>query len=92
MDKCTYVFIKVQRQLFCIAKNFQPPDAADVAAVIDAVVKDVDMPFGKRAFPVHINPAQDGSNIVDAVADRIRAEFLSRKGLGNFLTLRVNDN
>src|SRR5215211_240645 len=65
-----------------------PPDAA-VAAVADPIVKVVDMPFGKRPFRVHIDPAQDGCEVVNAVADRIRAEFLHRIGLSDLLTPRV---
>ena len=61
-----------------------PPDA-DVAAVAEAIVKVVDMPFGKRPFRIHIDPAQDGCEVVNAVADRIRAEFLRRIGLGDLL-------
>ena len=67
-----------------------PPDA-DVAAVAEAIVKVVDMPFGKRPFRIHIDPAQDGCEVVNAVADRIRAEFLRRIGLGDLLATRVND-
>jgi NAD(P)-dependent dehydrogenase (short-subunit alcohol dehydrogenase family) len=67
-----------------------PPDA-DVAAVAEAIVKVVDMPFGKRPFRIHIDPAQDGCEVVNAVADRIRAEFLRRIGLGDLLAPRVND-
>ena len=66
-----------------------PPDA-DVAAVADAIVKVVDMPFGKRPFRIHIDPAQDGCEVVNAVADRIRAEFLRRIGFGDLLAPRVN--
>jgi hypothetical protein len=32
----------------------------------------VDLPFGKRPFRVHIDPAQDGAEIVNGVADRVR--------------------
>jgi hypothetical protein len=67
-----------------------PPDA-DVSAVADAIVKVVDMPFAKRPFRVHIDPAQDGCEVVNAVADRIRAEFLRRIGLGDLLAPKVND-
>ena len=67
-----------------------PPDA-DVAAVAEAIVKVVDMPFGKRPFRIHIDPAQDGCEVVNTVADRIRAEFLRRIGLGDLLAPRVND-
>jgi len=61
-----------------------PPDA-DVAAVADAIVNVVNMPFGTRPFRTHIDPAQDGCEVVNAVADRIRAEFLRRIGLGDLL-------
>src|SRR5919202_454027 len=70
--------------------GIEPPDA-DVAAVADAIVKVVDMPFGKRPFRVHIDPAQDGCEVVNAVADRIRAEFLRRIGFGDLLAPRVNN-
>ena len=49
------------------------------------------MPFGKRPFRTHIDPAQDGCEVVNTVADRIRAEFLRRIGLGDLLAPRVND-
>lgn len=68
----------------------EPPDA-DIAAVADAIVKVVDMPFRKRPFRIHIDPAQDGCEVVNAVADHIRAEFLHRIGLGDLLIPRVND-
>jgi hypothetical protein len=35
-----------------------------VADVAKAILKVVDMPFGKRPFRVHIDPAQDGAEIV----------------------------
>ena len=43
-----------------------PPDA-DVAAVAEAIVNVVDAPFGKRPFRVHIDPTQDGAEVVDMV-------------------------
>jgi hypothetical protein len=49
-----------------------PPDA-DVAAVADAIVKVVNTPSGKRPFRIHIDPAQDGCEVVNVVADQIRA-------------------
>ena len=53
------------------------PSDADVGAVADSIVKVVDVPFSNRPFRLHIDPAQDdGSEIVNAVADRIGAEFL----------------
>jgi hypothetical protein len=43
------------------------PADADVSAVAEAIVKVVDLPFGKRPFRVHIDPAQDGAEIVNGV-------------------------
>jgi len=64
------------------------PADADVAAVADAIVKVVDTPFGKRPFRVHIDPTQDGAEVVNAVSDRVRAELLRRIGLTDVLTPR----
>jgi NAD(P)-dependent dehydrogenase (short-subunit alcohol dehydrogenase family) len=64
-----------------------PPDA-DVSAVADAIVKVVDTPFGQRPFRVHIDPTQDGAEVVNAVLDRVRAELLRRIGLGDLLLPR----
>jgi hypothetical protein len=59
-----------------------------MSAVADAIVKVVDAPFGKRPFRLHIDPSQDGAEVVNAVSDRVRAEFLRRIGLGDLLTPR----
>jgi NAD(P)-dependent dehydrogenase (short-subunit alcohol dehydrogenase family) len=64
-----------------------PPDA-DASAVADAIVKVVDTPFGKRPFRVHIDPTQDGAEVVNGVLDRVRAELLRRIGLGDLLIPR----
>ena len=77
---------QIQRGLATI----EPPDA-DVAAVADAIVKVVDMPFGKRPFRIHIDPAQDGCEVVNTVADHIRAEFMRRIGLDDLLAPKVNN-
>jgi NAD(P)-dependent dehydrogenase (short-subunit alcohol dehydrogenase family) len=66
-----------------------PPDA-DVSAVAEAIVKVVDTPFGKRPFRIHIDPTQDGAEVVNAVSDRIRAELLRRIGLSDVLKPRDN--
>jgi NAD(P)-dependent dehydrogenase (short-subunit alcohol dehydrogenase family) len=65
-----------------------PPDA-DVSAVATAIVKVVDTPFGKRPFRVHVDPTQDGAEVVNAVSDRVRAELLRRIGLGDLLKPRL---
>jgi NAD(P)-dependent dehydrogenase (short-subunit alcohol dehydrogenase family) len=77
---------QIQRGLATI----EPPDA-DVAAVADAIVKVVDMRFGKRPFRIHIDPVQDGCEVVNTVADHIRAEFLRRIGLDDLLAPKVNN-
>jgi hypothetical protein len=64
------------------------PADADVSAVADAIVKVVDAPFGKRPFRVHIDPSQDGAEVVNAVSDRVRTELLRRIGLGDVLIPR----
>ena len=64
------------------------PADADVSAVADAIVKVVDTPFGKRPFRVHIDPTQDGAEVVNPVLDRVRAELLRRIGLGDLLIPR----
>ncbi|MCX4703622.1 SDR family oxidoreductase [Streptomyces sp. NBC_01352] len=61
------------------------PADADVSQVADAIVEVVGTEHGKRPFRVHIDPADDGSETVSAVADHIRAEFLSRIGLEDLL-------
>ncbi|XVQ15225.1 SDR family NAD(P)-dependent oxidoreductase [Spirillospora sp. CA-255316] len=66
----------------------QPPDA-DVSLVADAIARIIDTPHGKRPFRVHIDPADDGSEAVSAVADVIRARFLTRVGLADLLTPTV---
>jgi NAD(P)-dependent dehydrogenase (short-subunit alcohol dehydrogenase family) len=53
--------------------------------VAKAIADVVDMPRGTRPFRVHIDPADDGAAVVNAVADRIRVEFLHRIGLEELL-------
>ncbi|WP_231566744.1 SDR family NAD(P)-dependent oxidoreductase [Erwinia sp. 9145] len=65
----------------------EPPDA-DPASVARAIVDVVDTPFGHRPFRVHIDPSDDGCAVVNAVADRIRAEFLRRIHMGDLLSPR----
>jgi len=55
------------------------PDA-DATEVAHAIVRVVDVPFGKRPFRVHIDPASDGAEVVNAVADRVRVELLRNMG------------
>jgi NAD(P)-dependent dehydrogenase (short-subunit alcohol dehydrogenase family) len=53
----------------------EPPDA-DASDVAEAIARVVDMPFG---------PSQDGAEVVNGVADRVRAELLRRIGLADLL-------
>ncbi|MCX4560025.1 SDR family NAD(P)-dependent oxidoreductase [Streptomyces phaeochromogenes] len=61
------------------------PADAPASLVADAIVEVVDTPPGERPFRVHVDPANDGSEEVSRVADRIRAEFLTRIGLDDLL-------
>lgn len=70
--------------------SLEPADA-DAGAVADAIVKVVGAPFGKRPFRVHIDPSQDGAEVVNAVADRVRAEMFRRIGLEDLLTPRLTN-
>ena len=64
-----------------------PPDT-NVSEVATAIVKIVDMPKGKRPFRTTVDPANDGSEQVTDVADRIRTEFYGRIGLSDLLTVK----
>lgn len=68
--------------------TLEPADA-DPQAVAAAIVGVVDAPYGRRPFRVHVDPAQDGAEVVNGVADRVRAELLRRIGLGELLHPRV---
>jgi NAD(P)-dependent dehydrogenase (short-subunit alcohol dehydrogenase family) len=68
--------------------SLEPADA-DARAVAEAIVRVVDLPFGKRPFRTHIDPSQDGSEIVNGVADRVRAEMFRRIGLEELLSPRI---
>lgn len=61
------------------------PVDADAGAVALAIVDIVGMPFGTRPFRKHIDPSQDGAEIVNGVADRVRAELFRRIGLEDLL-------
>jgi NAD(P)-dependent dehydrogenase (short-subunit alcohol dehydrogenase family) len=67
------------------------PADADAASVAAAIVDVVDMPFGKRPFRTHIDPSEDGAEIVNGVADRVRAELFRRIGLEDLLKPAVRD-
>jgi NAD(P)-dependent dehydrogenase (short-subunit alcohol dehydrogenase family) len=59
------------------------PSWADAGAVADAIVSVVDAP--KPPFRVHVDPSSDGAEVVNAVADRVRGEFLRRVELADLI-------
>lgn len=61
------------------------PEDADASQVSDEIARIVALPDGTRPFRSHVDPADDGSEVVSVVADRIRAEFLVRIGLEDLL-------
>ena len=61
------------------------PEWADVRAVADEIVRIVGLPDGRRPFRSHVDPSRDGSEVVSAVADRIRVEFYRRIGIADLL-------
>ncbi|WP_026790212.1 SDR family oxidoreductase [Pleomorphomonas oryzae] len=74
----------VEKQALKGLAALEPADA-DVQSVARAIREIVDMPHGKRPFRVHVDPSSDGSEIVNAVADRMRAQLLERIGLADLL-------
>jgi NAD(P)-dependent dehydrogenase (short-subunit alcohol dehydrogenase family) len=63
------------------------PEGADASLVSDEIARIVALPVGERPYRVHVDPANDGSEEVSAVADRIRREFLTRVDLADLLTV-----
>jgi NAD(P)-dependent dehydrogenase (short-subunit alcohol dehydrogenase family) len=61
------------------------PDDADPEEVARQIVRVVDTPKGQRPFRVHIDPADDGAEEVNAVGDRVRRDFYARIGLDDLL-------
>jgi NAD(P)-dependent dehydrogenase (short-subunit alcohol dehydrogenase family) len=65
-----------------LANLFPLGSAPDIAGAIADIIS---MPFGTRPLRVHVDPDHAGAAVIDAVADRIRAEFLRRIGLSDCL-------
>ncbi|WP_431967327.1 SDR family oxidoreductase [Actinacidiphila sp. bgisy160] len=63
------------------------PEGAEASLVSDEIARIVALPAGERPYRVHIDPANDGSEEVSNVADRIRREFLTRIDLDDLLTV-----
>jgi NAD(P)-dependent dehydrogenase (short-subunit alcohol dehydrogenase family) len=62
------------------------PADADPSEVAAAIVRVVATPKGRRPFRVHIDPADDGAEDVNALGDRIRRDFYERIGLADLLS------
>ncbi|MFE2884140.1 SDR family oxidoreductase [Streptomyces sp. NPDC059272] len=63
------------------------PEGADASSVSDEIARIVALPSGQRPYRVHIDPADDGSEVVSVVADRIRRDFLTRVDLADLLSV-----
>ena len=61
------------------------PEAASASLVSDEIARIVALPPGTRPFRSHVDPANDGSEAVSAVADVVRRQFLTRIGLEDLL-------
>ncbi|QJY45198.1 SDR family oxidoreductase [Pseudonocardia broussonetiae] len=64
--------------------ELSPPDA-DPGEVARAVVAAVGAERGSRPYRVHVDPADDGAEEVNAVGDRVRRDFYRRIGLADLL-------
>jgi NAD(P)-dependent dehydrogenase (short-subunit alcohol dehydrogenase family) len=64
------------------------PADADATEVARAIARVVDTPYGQRPFRVHIDPSQDGAEVVNGMADRVRAEMFRRIGLEDLLGVK----
>jgi hypothetical protein len=57
------------------------PEGADVADLARAIVDVIGQAPGTRPFRVHVDPTNDGAEVVAAIADRMRVEFYRPAGL-----------
>ena len=69
--------------------GLEPADA-DPSEVAGQIVRAIDMPFRKRPTRVNVDPSQDGAEVVNAVADRMRCEMYRNIGLEALLSPRRN--
>ncbi|WMJ68946.1 SDR family oxidoreductase [Stenotrophomonas sp. 24(2023)] len=67
--------------------SLEPADA-DPEEVARQIVRVVGLPHGKRPFRVHVDPSQDGAEVVNGVADRMRSEIYKAIGLADLLAPR----
>ncbi|TNM59826.1 SDR family NAD(P)-dependent oxidoreductase [Streptomyces sp. NP160] len=70
--------------------EISPPDA-DPSEVARQVAAVVGAAKGTCPLRVHVDPADDGAERVNALGDQVRADFYHRIGLGDLLQVRVGD-
>jgi NAD(P)-dependent dehydrogenase (short-subunit alcohol dehydrogenase family) len=78
------LYAGLPEQVGAALAKLEPADA-DVADVARAIVAAVDAPYGQRPYRVHVDPSDDGSGLVSAVADRMRVQLFERAGLSDLL-------
>jgi NAD(P)-dependent dehydrogenase (short-subunit alcohol dehydrogenase family) len=61
------------------------PADAEPEVVATEIARVVDLAPGTRPFRVHVDPADDGAETVNAVGDRVRREFYRRIGFEDLL-------
>jgi NAD(P)-dependent dehydrogenase (short-subunit alcohol dehydrogenase family) len=64
------------------------PADADPEEVARQIVHVVGLAHGKRPFRVHVDPSQDGAEVVNMVADRMRTDLFKAIGLADLLSAR----
>jgi hypothetical protein len=67
------------------------PKNASPQLVADAVAKAVNAPRGNKPFRIPVDPFQDGSDEIMALADQKHEEFLKRCGIYELCTLHLRD-
>lgn len=72
----------VQQEIPKRLADLEPP-GADVGEVARAIATVLATPTGHRPFRVHVDPTNDGAEVVSAAADRMRVEFY-RRGVDRF--------
>jgi NAD(P)-dependent dehydrogenase (short-subunit alcohol dehydrogenase family) len=63
------------------------PEGVDASLVADEIARIVALPRGRRPYRVHVDPADDGSEAVFTLADRVRRDFLTLIDLADLLAV-----
>jgi hypothetical protein len=66
------------------------PKDATPQLVADAIAKAVNAPRGSKPFRIAVDPFQDGSDEIMALADEKHEEFLKRCGIYDICSLHTN--